>query len=133
MSKEKFFLGAPVEFKPGIKIYPPTVHEVITNDYYSLYGRLLTYSQEEVEDEFLEENKSLEKYPTPIEYLLNNSYHNKNYEKLCRDSFKFFLHSEVTFLYEQKMIVIGDINKILTKLDSLDNLIILKEEDFFDF
>jgi hypothetical protein len=100
MSKEMYFLGAPSEFKPGIYIYPPTVKDVITNPDYGKYSRLLTYSQEEVEDEFTEAKKTLDVYPTPIEFLLNNSYHNKEYDRLCKEAFKFFLHTEVTFLYE---------------------------------
>jgi hypothetical protein len=77
MSKELYFICKPSEFKPGIKIYPPTVEEVIANPQYGTYGRLLTYSQEEVEDEFVEAKKKLEVYPTPLEFMLNNSYHNK--------------------------------------------------------
>jgi hypothetical protein len=77
MSKEQFFIGKPVEFKTGIKVYPPMVSDLITNDHFGTYVKLLTYSQEEVEDEFLAAKKTLEKYPTPIEFLLNNSYHNK--------------------------------------------------------
>ena len=92
MSKELYFLCEPSEFKPGIKIYPPKVKDVITNNYYGIYGRLLTYSQEEIEDEFVEIGKELETYPTPFEFLLNNSYHNKDYESHCREAFKFFLH-----------------------------------------
>ena len=100
MSKELFFISAPVEFKPGVLIYPPTVKEVITNELFGHYERLLTYSQEEVEDEFLATNKVLEQYPTPYEFLLNNSYHNKQYETLCRQAFRFFIHDDVNFLYE---------------------------------
>ena len=80
MSKEIFFLNEPVLFKTGIKVYPPTVHDVIANENYGIYSRLLTYSQEEVEDEFLEAEKTLEVYPTPLEFMLNNSYHHKGYE-----------------------------------------------------
>ena len=58
MSKEIFFLNEPVLFKTGIKVYPPTVHDVIVNENYGIYSRLLTYSQEEVEDEFLEAEMS---------------------------------------------------------------------------
>jgi hypothetical protein len=100
MSKELFFLCEPIEFKPGIKIYPPTVKDVVTNEYFGHYSKLLTYSQEEIEDEFLEAKRPLDKYPTPIEFLLNNSYHNEQYRQLCLDAFKFFIHEEVTFLYE---------------------------------
>jgi len=53
MSKELFFLGEPLDFKRGIKIYPPKVKEVISNSRYNLFTRVLTYSQEEIEDEFV--------------------------------------------------------------------------------
>ena len=133
MSKELFFIGQPVEFKTGLKIFPPKVREVIENKNYEIYVRLLTYSQEEVEDEFVEANKTLAKYPTPFEFMLANSYHNKNYEKKCLEAFEFFLHQEVTFLYEEKVIIVGNINKVLQTVSSLDELVTLKEEDFFVF
>lgn len=87
MSKEAFFIGEPVEFKPGIKIYPPKVKDVVANPNYGIYARVLTYSQEEVEDEFLEAQKSLEVYPTPFEFMLNNSYHYKEYADHCKKAF----------------------------------------------
>ena len=133
MNKELFFLGEPVEFKPGIKIYPPKVKEVITNQGYGIYSRLLTYSQEEIEDEFLEAKKHLDTYPTPLEFLLNNCYHHKDYEFQCKAAFKFFIHEEVTFLYDQKLIIIGELKKILKNTKSLDDLVIIREEEFFDF
>ena len=103
------------------------------NENYGAYARLLTYSQEEVEDEFLEAKKELESYPTPLEFMFNNSYHYKEYEKQCKDAFKFFIHEEVTFLYEQKLIVIGNLERVLANIKTIDDLILIKEEDFFDF
>ena len=133
MSKELFFISAPVEFKPGVMVYPPTVKDVITNPLFGHFERVLTYSQEEIEDEFLEAKKQLDVYPTPIEFLLNNSYHNEQYRELCLRAFKFFIHEEVSFLYEQKMIVVGNLQENLKKANSIDDLIFIKEEDFFDF
>ena len=133
MNKELFFIGAPFKFKPGIFIYPPSVKEVITNSYFGIYSRLLTYSQEEIEDEFLEDKKPQKVYPTPLEFLLNNSYHDKKYEKLSLEAFEFFLHEKVTFLYEQKLIIIGQIEEVIQNAKSLDDLVLLKEEEFFDF
>jgi hypothetical protein len=52
MNKELYFICAPSEFKPGVKIYPPKVKDVITNPNYGVYGKILTYSQEDIEDEF---------------------------------------------------------------------------------
>ena len=133
MSKELFFLCQPKEFKPGIKIYPPTVKSVITEELFGHYVQVLTYSQEEVEDEFLAAKKSLEKYPTPLEFMLNNSYHNKRYEAICKKAFQFFIHDEVNFLYEQKLIVVGNIQETLKNISTLEELLVIKEEDFFAF
>ena len=133
MSKELFFIGAPREFKPGVLIYPPKVKDIIINPHFGQYGKLLTYSQEEVEDEFLAAKKQLEKYPSPFEFMLNNSYHHKQYEFLCKEAFKFFLHQEVSFLYEKKIVVVGNIQDILNTAQSLDDLVLITEDDFFNF
>ena len=133
MSKEAFFLGEPVWFKPGIKVYPPKLRDVAANRFYQVYSRLLTYSQEEVEDEFVESQKEMETYPTPLEFLLANCYHSKDYEIRCKEAFSFFIHEDVTFLYEQKIIIIGKLEEVLKSASTLDDLIVIKEEDFFDF
>lgn len=133
MSKELFFINQPAEFKPGIKVYPPTVKDVIVTDKFNAYCRLITYSQEEVEDEFLEANHPLEQYPTPMEFLLCNSYNNKEYEKVAKEAFRFFIHDEVTFLYELKIILIGDLEQHLKSAKSLEDLPMIREDDFFDF
>lgn len=133
MSKELFFIGAPAEFKPGIYVYPPTVKEVITNGNYGSYVRVLTYSQEEIEDIFVKEKKELDQLLTPMEFLLNNCYHNSDYERICKDAFRFFLKTDVEFLYEKKLILIGKMEDILKNISSLDNLIFISEEEFFNF
>ena len=133
MSKELFFLNEPVQFKPGIKIYPPTVKDVVTNSFYGVYVKLLTCSQEEIEDQFVESNTVLEKYPTPMEFLLSNCYNHKQAEQQTRDAFYFFLHKEVSFLYEQKLIIIGNLEEVLREVKTLDDLITIGEDDFFSF
>jgi hypothetical protein len=42
MNKELYFIGEPFQFKPGILIYPPKVKDVIANQYYGHFGKLLT-------------------------------------------------------------------------------------------
>ena len=133
MSKESYFIGLPSQFKPGILIYPPKVKDVIGNSNYGLYGKILTQSQEDIEDKFIEEKNPQKDYPTPIEALLNNCYHHKNFEQLCKQAFEFFLHEEVTFLYEQKIIVIGNLEEVLKTVSSIEEVIMLREEDFFEF
>lgn len=133
MSKELFFIGEPVQFKTGINIYPPTLKDVITNYRYGTFLKILTYSQEEIEDIYVKEKKDLTKFPTPMEFMLNNCFHSKDYEALCRQAFKFFLKTEVDFLYEKKIIVIGNLEQVLKNLQSINQLITISEEEFFDF
>ena len=130
MSKELYFLCQPKEFKTGIKIYPPTVNDVVANEHFGQYVALLTYTQEDIEDEFVKAGKKLEAYPTPIEFMLNNSYHNKQYDELCKGAFKFFIHEEVTFLYEQKIVVIGNIQEVLKTAKTMEDLTIITEEEY---
>ena len=133
MSKELFFIGAPVQFKTGVKIYPPTLNDVITTLNYNNYIRVLTYSQEEIEDIFVKDKKELTNLPTPIEFLLNNCYHNEEYAYICKEAFKFFLKTEVEFLYEKKMILIGRIEEVIKNLQSITDIITISEDEFFDF
>ena len=133
MSKELFFLGEPSLFKRGIYIYPPTVRDVITNLNFNNFCKVLTYSQEEIEDEFLEAKKPMEVYPTPMEFMLNNCYHFPEYKKICENAFKFFIHQDVTFVYESKMIIVGALEETIANIQSLDDLVIIKEEEFFGF
>ena len=46
-----FFIGEPLEFKNKIKIYPPHVKEVITNPDFGTLYKLLTLTQEEIDEE----------------------------------------------------------------------------------
>lgn len=133
MSKELFFIGAPVQFKPGVNIYPPKVKEVVSNPGYNSFSRVLTYSHEEIEDIYVKEKKELDSFPTPLEFMLNNCYHNKDYEDVCKKAFQFFLKSEVDFLYDKKIILVGRIEEVLKNLTSIDQLVMIHEEEFFDF
>ena len=129
MSKEAFFLGAPVPFKGLCCIYPPTVKQVVTSLTYSVFIKMFTLSQEEIEDEFLKKGVELKDVPTPFEYLLNCAYHNKQFEMYLKQGFLFFIHEPVTPLYKEKVIVIGEIKD----MDSIDKLRLLREEDYFTF
>ena len=71
--------------------------------------------------------------PTPLEFLLSNSYHNKEFEKIAKDAFYFFTKQEVTFLYDKKLILIGKLEKELKRVKSLTSLTFLDENNFFDF
>lgn len=129
MIKDNFFLGYPVEFKELCLIYPPKVKEVAASKTFPIYTRLLTYSQEEIEDEFVEAKQDLADLLTPFEYILNGAYNNAQFKYLLEQAFIFYIHEPVLLLPEQKQILIGDIRTI----SKVEKLRILKEEDFFDF
>lgn len=126
---EGFLLGYPVEFSNLCLVYPPKVKDVVANSKYSVYLRLLTLSQEEIEDEYVKAGKDIEGMLTPFEDMLNNAYHNKWFEDLVHEAFLFFTREEVTLLYEQKMIVLGKVRNV----KKFENLRILREDDFFEF
>ena len=62
MIDEKIFLGYPTSFKDICKIYPPTVNEVVANDDFYKYQSLFTMSQEELDDAYRNEDKSINKW-----------------------------------------------------------------------
>lgn len=128
MYNEFFFMGRPYPYKNLCKVYPPTVNQII--DSKSAYSKILTISQEEIEDLYVEKQIQGD-IPSPFLYLFIVSYNNKDTEALIKNSFEFFTKEKITFLYEQKLILIGDIKAEDVK--SIDDLRLMKEEDFFDF
>ena len=74
MINENFFCGLPDDFQNKCKIYPPTVGEVLETKEFPQYKKILTMSQEDIEDEFMEQKVDLKYLLTPYEYLLNNTH-----------------------------------------------------------
>ena len=96
-------------------------------------------SQEDIEDD-IEERKnkekdlSVEKIPTPLEFLLGAVAQDKRIEFLVKEGFKFFIHEDVTFLTKQKIIIIGNLEeKKLKAVKHIDELPILNENNFLKF
>ena len=124
-----FFLGCPVEFQNLCLVYPPKVRDVLSTKVYSVFLQILTISQEEIEDGYAEEGIEVEHLQTPLEYLLANSYHNKEFSLNAQAAFEFFIHEPVYFLYSEKKIILGELDKI----DNIDKLRIIDENNYFDF
>jgi len=125
---ERIFLGYPEEFKNICLIYPPKIKEMI-DVRAPLFERILTLSQEEIEDDYNEKGLDLKNILTPFEYILNNAFHSKEFYDLMVQAFEFFIHEQVTPVYDQKKLIIGDI----TKINSVKELRVLTEKDYFDF
>lgn len=131
MINSSFFIGLPENFKGKCKIYPPKIKDIL-DDNFSAYQKLLTLSQEELEDMFNEKGVELEKIPSVLEYLFSNAYNDKNFEKVLKDAFEFFIKDEVTFLFEEKKILVGNLKKELKRVKKIEELILIDEDEFFD-
>ena len=103
------FICAPIELIDFGKIYPPTVRDVVANPHFSTYAKILTLSQEDIDEE---QNKTPQKNEreriTPLEFLLNCCYHNKEFQQRTEEAFMLFTHKKVKFLYLEKAILFKD-------------------------
>ena len=126
-----FFLCKPYSFEGICKIYPPTVNEVLDNFKTDIYIKILTMSQEDIIDELSQVDEQL--FITPLQYMLFLASENEDVERLYKEAFQFFIREEVTFLYKQGWIVIGNLEEELKKVKTISELRILNEQNFFDF
>lgn len=133
MIKPETFLGLPVSFKGKFNIYPPKINDVIGDPHFSQYKKLLLNSQEEIEDEFVEKMKEDPSFkpPTPFVFLLATSHSSQMIENLAKRAFKLFIHEDVNFLYEHKAILVGDLETVLKKAKSTEDLTLIDENNFF--
>ena len=126
------FIGKPLLFNNKFYIYPPTVAEVVENPLYGQFVRLLTISQEDIRDDLAKKEQTTD-IPTPLEFLLINCYHSQQFAAIAKQAFQFFLHQEINFFYEQKTLIVGKLEEVVQNINSLDELITIKEEEYFDF
>lgn len=125
------FLGLPIKAK-NYSVYPPTLNDSLNNPKFSQWEGLFTTSQEELEDSIHEHNPSYDgPIPTPWLFLLGSAYEDKEFEQTMREAFRFFLHEEITILYENQVIILGELEDELTKVQSAEDLRIIDEEEFF--
>lgn len=133
MIDASFFLGYPLPFGNICEVYPPKIKDIIINKNYPVYKKLFFISQEDIEDEFVEQKVSFDELPTPLEYIFTFAQADEQMAEVIRNGFEFFIHEPVTLLTDQNMIVIGDLAQELSKIKSVDQLRIIKEDNFFEF
>lgn len=138
MIKEAFFLGCPQNFKGKFDVYPPTVKDICSNTNALMYYKVLTTSAEEIEDQITEMQQQgkvgeVKEFPSPIEFMLGTCYSNKQYETIAKQAFQFFIKQEVSFLYDTKQVLIGNIEEVLKEAKTQEDFILLNEEEFFEF
>ena len=126
------FLALPIR-KKNYSVYPPTLNDSLNNPNFTQWEGLFTTSQEELEDSIHEHNPSYDgPIPTPWLFLLGSAYEDKEFENTIHEAFRFFLHEEITILYENQVIVLGNLEEELTKVSSAEELRIIDEEEFFN-
>lgn len=131
MINEKFFIGEPVNFKGLCWVYPCTVREYISNLELSIYRQLLTVSYEELDDKWYEDEIQ-SPVPTPFQYLFLVCQQRPEFEEYAKRGFEFFLHEPVSFLYDLNVICIGDLEKEIERISSIEQLRYITEENYFD-
>ena len=132
MINPNFFAGRPVDFKGLCKVYPPKVGDIMDNRDYPVYKKLLMSSQEDIEDEWVEQKFDLADMPTPLGYIFQLSAADQRIRDIAQKGFEFFLHEPVFFLMDQKKVIIGDLQKALTTIKSVEELRIISDDNFFD-
>lgn len=132
MINEKVFLGYSIPFKDICQIYPPTVNDIVGNDEFIKYQALLTMSQEELDDAYRNEDKTV-MTPSPFIYLLISYHTEEDMRPIIRRGFEAFLREPVTIIPEMEIIVIGVDEKHLDPDKDLANPRMLNAENFFDF
>jgi hypothetical protein len=133
MPNAAFLVGEGLEFNDILTVYPPTIKDVSAKRHFPLWVKILTTSQEEVQDELVEKLDKKEKFPTPLEFLLVNAYQSAEYRQIAVEAFNFFIREPVQFIYDKKLILIGDLEEQLSAAQTLNDLRYLNEENFFDF
>lgn len=133
MIDSNFFLGYPSQYENICKVYPPKIKDILNEKNYPAYKKLLLSSQEDIEDEYTEMELPLEDAPTPLGYLFVMSATDARIKQIILDAFQFFIKEPVTMLPDQQMIVIGDLTETLKSIKSVEELRILKEDNYFKF
>ena len=133
MTDIRAFIGAPLNFKNKLYIYPPSVRQVIANPKFDMYTKILTITQEDIQDELKKSGKEMETYPTPYEFLLANCYNSKEFRELTIEAFEYFCHVKIAFLFEDKKIAIGDVEKLTQEIENVSQIKYLLEDEYFDF
>ena len=126
-------IGEPLVFQKKLKIYPPRVKDVAINPNFNTFYKVLTMTQDDVKDEIGKKIADDEKIPTPFDFLIICAQYINGFSTLLSDAFNFFCHANIGFLFEEKKIIIENIENLDQNLDQLDQMFCLTEENFFDF
>ena len=132
MIDEKVLLGCPLHFERAL-IYPPKVKDIVEEENSFLYLSLLTETQESMDEQFKDATDDKGQpiaMPTPFQFILANAYADEEKNELFRKAFSFFLKEDVTILPEQEVIIIGDLEKEVEKMEDISDLRLITSDNF---
>ena len=132
MINDKVFLGFPIDFEDVCKVYPPTVNDVVGNKDFNIYLSLFTVTQKDLDEIYLKD-KTVERVPTPFQYLMMNYYSEEEMRAYIEKAFDFFICEPVTIVPEIEMLYIGKSEDELDPDVDLENPRLITAENFFDF
>lgn len=127
------FIKEPLYFGNLCKIYPPSIKQVVGNQHYAQIYRLLTITQDDIKDQLKGEKVEDKDLPTPLEFLIINSYYNQEFLQVAREAFQMFTKENITILSKQRIIVLGDKEEIEERGQKNLPYRILNEDNYFDF
>ena len=123
MSNPAIFIGEPLTFNNNVKIYPPTIREVVTNPNFNILYRVLTLTQEDVQDEIGDRLPQGGICPTPLEYILAHCQYTEGFAQIVEDALILFCRAKASFDFLNGKIV----------LDIQEKNFSLAEDNFFGF
>ena len=131
MIDPRIFIGSPIAFQDKCLIYPPTIKQALTNKDFEVFTKIFTVTQEELELEAKKNKASITL--TPFEFLLNCAYNNANLRETILRGFEFYTGELAIFLYEEKQIIFGNLDKDVKNLKTIYDLRTLDERNYFEF
>lgn len=134
MIDAKVFLGLPVDFEGLCEVYPPSVGEVLGLKDFQKYRMILTMTQVDIEDAFFQDQEIDPNVtiPTPYENLIECCRKDKGYKKLVQDAIYYFTHKKASIDLEEEIIIIGDVEDLLS-LSDITELPIIDSNNYFNF
>ena len=127
------FIREPLLYKKDCYIYPPSIRDVARDPLFTQYLKILTITQEDLNDLFEDKLEPGQKVPSPFTFMFGNYLTNEQVRAVTEKAFEFFLHQKVTFVAKAGIVIIGDINEVSAKIETIDDLLYLDEKSFFDF
>jgi hypothetical protein len=83
----------------------------VTNPNFGVFYKLLTLTQDDIKEEIGDKLGEGEQLPTPFEYLMLNCRYREGFSILMREAFAFFCKVEINFLFQERKIVIGNLEE----------------------